>query len=142
MTQGFAQVNDAFSDNDGTLAAAANAGRADAPDTSFAAAMFDRSDIPFSIIRIELDSDGEPCDWTFVYANEALAKLDGLPLADLQGHRFYEIFPTATRKWLERYRPAAFDGQNVEFEDVFRERDLYLHVNAAPMNVPDRKSVV
>ncbi len=136
MTQGFAQVNDAFSNNDGTLAAAANAGQADAPDTSFAAAMFDRSDIPFSIIRIELDSDGEPCDWTFVYANEALAKLDGLPLADLQGRRFYEIFPTATRKWLERYRPAAFEGQNVEFEDVFRERDLYLHVNAAPMNVP------
>ena len=59
----------------------------------FSISMFDNSPLAFCVIRVDLDENGEPVDWTFLYCNEALAEIEGRPQNELLGHRFYEMFP-------------------------------------------------
>ncbi len=111
-----------------------NAPQVDELRTDFSVAMFDHSDIAFCVIKLEVDEQGQPFDWTFAYANDALAKIEGVPREKLVGSRFFELFPNGDRKWLKYYYQAAFEGKNVEFEEISEEVDLYLHVNAMPMD--------
>ncbi len=87
----------------------------------------------FCVIRVELDDKGNPVDWTFINANEELARIEGKSLEELIGHRFYEIFPNGDCKWLKYYYEAAYLGKNVGFDDISDEIDLYLHVEAYPI---------
>ena len=86
----------------------------------------------FCLIRVELDEEGKPCDWTFLSCNENLAKLEGVPKEALIGHRFFEIFPDGSRKWLQPYYEAAYEGKTVSFDDVSEEVDDYLHIEVFP----------
>lgn len=85
------------------------------------------------IIHVLLDDAGEPMDWEFEYCNEALARIEGFSVEELQGSRFFELFPNGDRKWLPRYYKAAYEGQYGEYDDISEEIDLYLHVEAIPM---------
>ncbi len=90
----------------------------------------------YCIIRVELDKAGQPFDWTFIHANEELARIEGKPLDEIIGHRFYELFPEGDRKWLNYYYEAAYLGKSVSFDEISDEIGLYLHVEAYPT---DRK---
>ena len=90
----------------------------------------------FCLIHIELNDAGEPVDWTFVYANDALARLEGKSVEELMGHRFYEIFPDGDRKWLKYYFDAAYHEQSASIEDVSEEVGRYLHIDAYPTGTP------
>ena len=87
----------------------------------------------YCIIRVELDDGGQPVDWTYIHANEELARLDRKPLDQLIGHRFYEIFPNGSRKWLQLFYEAAYLGKSVAYDDISEEIGLYLHVEAYPV---------
>ena len=102
----------------------------------FSLDVFDHSNVAFCIIRLELDQDQKPVDWTFVYANEALAKIEGLPLEKLLGARFYELFPDGDRKWLDYYAKAALDGESVSFESISEEIDVYLRIDSWGIGKP------
>ena len=51
--------------------------------------MFDNSPLPFGVIHVELDADGQPADWTFLYGNQALADMEGCSIEELIGHRHF-----------------------------------------------------
>ncbi len=86
----------------------------------------------YCTIRVELDDNGHPIDWTFIHVNEELAKIEGKSQEELTGHRFFEVFPNGNRKWLRHYYDAAYRGLSVYFDDISEEIGLYLHVEAYP----------
>ena len=51
-------------------------------------ACLDNMPLAAAIIRLDLDKTGNPEDFTFVYANEALAELENVPLDRLLGAAF------------------------------------------------------
>ena len=63
----------------------------------------DKNPNGFCIIKVLLDKEGKPEDWLFLYANNALAKIEGKSLEELINHRFFDIFPNVNHKWLEYY---------------------------------------
>ncbi len=109
--------------------------------TDFSVSMFDHSDIAFAVLKLELDEQGEPVDWTFAYANDAMGNLLGAERDVLEGNRFYELFPWADRKWLDYFRKPALEGQNLEFEEISEGVGCYLHVNANTVGMPGYLSV-
>ena len=86
----------------------------------------------FCLIHVDLDAGGKPVDWTFIYANEALAKLEGKTVEEMTGHRFFELFPNGDRKWLHPYYEAAYEGRSGCFDDISGEVHRYLHVDVYP----------
>lgn len=84
------------------------------------------------VIHVDLNENKKPVDWTFVYCNEPLARLEGVAKEELIGKRFYDIFPDGDRKWLKPYYKAAYEGIPDEFDDVSEEIDQYLHVEVFP----------
>ena len=88
----------------------------------------------FCLIRVELDEAGEPYDWTFLYCNDALAKLEGLPKEKILGHRFFELFPNGSRKWLKPYYESAYEGKATSSNDISEEIDKYLQIETFPTN--------
>ena len=87
----------------------------------------------YCIIRVELDDNGQPIDVTYIHANEELAKLDRKSLNQLIGHKYYELFPSADRKWLQLFYQAAYENKSVALDDISEELGLYLHVEAYPV---------
>ena len=86
----------------------------------------------FCLIRVELDEEGKPCDWTFLYCNDALAKLEGLPKEKILGHRFFELFPNGSRKWLKPCYESAYEGKITSCNDISEEIDKYLQIEVFP----------
>ncbi len=86
----------------------------------------------FCLIHVELDEKGAPVDWTFVYVNEALAKLEGKTEEELLGHRFFDIFPDGSRKWLKPYYEAAYFGKSASIDEMSDEIGQYLHIEVYP----------
>ncbi len=100
--------------------------------SGFSLDVFDQSDMAFCIVRLELDAGQKPADWTFLYANEVMNKLEGMPSDGLAGKRFSNVFPHGEQKWLDYGYKAAYMGQNCSFESTCKEFGLYLQVNCWP----------
>ncbi len=94
--------------------------------------MMDNSEKGFCIIKVELDEDGEPCDWIYAYCNDAVAELGHLPKERIMGHRFSEIYPKGNPKWLSIYYRAAWQNEKTEFEEFSEESGTCLHLNVIP----------
>lgn len=103
---------------------------------NFSISMFDNSPLAFCVIRVDLDENGEPVDWTFLYCNEALAEIEGRPQNELLGHRFYEMFPKCDRDWVKPYYKAAYEKIPIEFDTFTLIEGKYLHVNCIPLDEP------
>ena len=87
----------------------------------------------FAIVRVDLDGEGKPVDFTFIQANEELARLDHISLDKLIGHGFYTIFPNGNRRWLDIFYQSAFEGKSVACDDVSDVAGIYLHIEAYPI---------
>ena len=86
----------------------------------------------FCILHVDLNESGKPIDFTFLEANEEMARLEGKTVEELVGHRFFEIFPDDDRNWIELYYKAAYQGESIGFNEISEASGRYLHVQACP----------
>lgn len=92
-------------------------------------ACLDNMPLAIAVIRLELDENNAPVDFTFVYGNEALAKLEKLPLDKLLGASFYrDLFPAGDKKWLDHYWETATRGTVQTLNNFSPEIDRFLEV--------------
>ena len=93
---------------------------------------FDAVPIAFTDIEMVLDEGHNAVDWIFRYANPALAELEKVPLAELMGRSFRNVFPNMDSKWLKSYERAALYGETLELIDYSPEIDTYLKIICFP----------
>ena len=78
------------------------------------------------------DEECRAVDWLFRYGNEALAKLEKIPLDELIGNTFGSLFENMDSKWLKGYERATLYGETLEMTDYSPEIDTYLKVICFP----------
>lgn len=90
--------------------------------------------MPFAFTDIEMVFNDEKCavDWIFRYGNNALAKLEKLPLDKLIGSSFGTLFSNMDSKWLRSYERATLYDETMEIIDYSPEIDTYLKVICFP----------
>lgn len=93
---------------------------------------FDELPIAFTDIEMVLDEEKKAIDWIFRYANQALARLEKVPLDALIGHSFRSVFPNMDSKWLKAYERAALYGETLEMIGHSPEIDTYLKIVCFP----------
>lgn len=84
--------------------------------------------IAFMLLRVTVNSLGEPVDRQTLYCNEALRRLADIPENVQPEQRFMELFPDCASETLHRYYEAAYLKKSSEFEAVSRRKGMYLHV--------------
>lgn len=95
-------------------------------------ASFDALPIAFTDIEMVFDEKQNAVDWIFRYGNQALARLEKLPLETMIGASFSSLFPNMDEKWLRGYERAALCGETLEIVDYSPEIDTYLDVICFP----------
>ncbi|MGN0620633.1 MAG: LytTR family transcriptional regulator DNA-binding domain-containing protein [Porcipelethomonas sp.] len=93
---------------------------------------FDNMPFAFTDIEMIFSEESHAVDWIFRYGNEALAKLEKLPLEQLIGSTFGSLFSNMDSKWLRNYERAALYGETLEIIDYSPEIDTYLKVICFP----------
>lgn len=100
----------------------------------FSFSLFDHSPLPFCVIRIELDANKAPEDWTFVYCNDAFAILEGYPKDSLLGHSYFELFPKGERKYLTTFYEAAYNKKSSSFDYCSERINQTFHIDCIPLD--------
>lgn len=96
---------------------------------TFLEACLDKMPIAVAIIHMDVDETNNPVDFTFVYANEALAKLENVHLDKLVGASFYkDLFPNGDKKWLLPYWDTACNGISQTLKDYSPEIGRFLEI--------------
>lgn len=93
---------------------------------------FDNMPFAFTDIEMVFNEKIHAVDWIFRYGNEALAKLEKLPLEQLIGNTFGSLFSNMDSKWLRSYERAALYGEKLEIIDYSPEIDTYLKIICFP----------
>ncbi len=90
--------------------------------------------LPFAFTDIEMifNEESRAVDWIFRYGNEALSKLEGLPLETLIGSSFGSLFANMDSKWLRVYGRSTLYGETLETIDYSPEIDKYIKVICFP----------
>lgn len=90
--------------------------------------------MPFAFTDIEMvfNEECKAVDWIFRYANEALARLEKLPLEKLIGQSFGTLFSNMDAKWLKGYERSTLYGETLELMDYSPEIDTHLKVICFP----------
>ena len=90
--------------------------------------------MPFAFADIEMifNEESHAVDWIFKYGNEALARLEKIPLEKLIGSSFGSLFKNMDKKWLKSYERATLYGETLEIIDYSPEIDTYLKVICFP----------
>ena len=85
-----------------------------------------RCPIAFMLLRVTLNSLGEPTGRQALYCNEALRRLADIPANAQPEQCFMELFPDCASETLHRYYEAAYLKKSSEFEAVSRQKGMYL----------------
>lgn len=93
---------------------------------------FDTIPIAFTDIEMIFNEESQAVDWIFRYGNEALARLENVPLEVMIGNTFSSIFPNMDTKWLRSYERAVLYGETLELIDYSPEIDKYLRIICFP----------
>lgn len=93
---------------------------------------FDNLPFAFADIEMIFDQDKVAIDWIFRYGNAALARLEKLPLEQLIGNSFGNLFSNMDAKWLRCYERATLYGEKLEIIDYSPEIQTYLKVICFP----------
>lgn len=90
--------------------------------------------VPFAFADIEMvfNDDQRAVDWIFRYGNQALARLEKMPLKKLIGSTFGTLFSNMDSKWLRSYEQAVLYGKTLEIVDYSPEIDTNLKVICFP----------
>lgn len=93
---------------------------------------FDNMPFAFTDIEMIFNEEKHAVDWIFRYGNEALSKLEKVPLNELIGNSFGSIFKNMDSKWLKSYERTALYNEIIELVDFSPEIDTYLKVICFP----------
>lgn len=93
---------------------------------------FEALPIAFTDIELVFNEKNKAVDWIFRYGNEALAKLEKLPLEKLMGSSFGSLFSNMDIKWLTNYKRSAIYGELLEMVEYSPEIDTYLKIISFP----------
>lgn len=93
---------------------------------------FDNMPFAFTDIEMIFDDEKHAVDWIFRYGNEALSKLERVPLNELIGKSFRSIFRNMDSKWLKSYERTALYNEFIELIDFSPEINIYLKVICFP----------
>ena len=93
---------------------------------------FDNLPFAFTDIEMIFNEESHAVDWIFRYGNQALAKLEKMPLEKLMGSSFGSLFSNMDSKWLRSYERATLYGETLEIIDYSPEIDTYLKVICFP----------
>lgn len=93
---------------------------------------FDKLPFAFADIEMVFNEESHAVDWIFRYGNEALSKLEKIPLDRLIGSAFGSLFSNMDSKWLRSYERATLYGETLEIIDYSPEIDTYLKVICFP----------
>lgn len=90
--------------------------------------------MPFAFTDIEMvfNDESYAVDWIFRYGNDALSKLENIPLEKLIGSSFGSLFSNMDSKWLRCYECATLFGETLETMDYSPEVDKYLKIICFP----------
>ncbi len=86
----------------------------------------------YCLVHIDLDDAGVPAGGTFIYANEALAKLVGKSTEELMDCQFFDIFHITKPDWAQHCYEAAYQGKNATLDDISEDGDRYYHIDIYP----------
>ena len=89
-------------------------------------------DLAFADIEMVFNENRQAVDWIFRYGNEALARLEKLPLKTLIGSSFGSLFSNMDAKWLRCYEQSVLYGKAQEIADYSPEIDTNLKVICFP----------
>ena len=93
---------------------------------------FDHMPFAFTDIEMVFNEERHAVDWIFRYGNEALAKLEKLPLDKIIGNSFGSLFSNMSSKWLKSYERTALYNETLEMIDFSPEIDTYLKAICFP----------
>lgn len=93
---------------------------------------FEQMPFAFTDIEMVFDEENHAVDWIFRYGNQALARLEKVPLEQLIGNTFGSIFPNMDARWLKLYERATLYREILESIDYSPEIDTYLKVICFP----------
>ena len=77
--------------------------------------------IAFCVIELVFHEDGRGIDFVFRYCNKEMAVLEGVPVEDMLGRSFYEVFPNGDKKWIVPYADVALNGNKHILHDFSPE---------------------
>ena len=95
-------------------------------------ASFDNMPFAFADIEMVFNDERHAADWIFRYGNDALSKLENIPLEKLIGNSFGSLFSNMDSKWLRSYERATLFGETLEIMDFSPEIDKYLKIICFP----------
>lgn len=93
---------------------------------------FDNLPVAFTDIEMVFSQDRHAVDWIFRYGNQALARLEKLPLEKMMGASFSSLFANMDAKWLRSYEQAALFGKTMELLDYSPEINANLKIICFP----------
>lgn len=93
---------------------------------------FDSLPFAFADIEMVFDDKNRAVDWIFRYGNEALARLEKIPLDKLINNSFASLFRNMSSKWLRNYERSTLYGETLQTVDYSPEVDRYLNVICFP----------
>lgn len=93
---------------------------------------FDNAPFAFTDIEMVFSENCHAVDWIFRYGNQALAKIEKLPLEKILGASFSSLFSNMDSKWLYSYEQAALFGKTLELLDYSPEIDTNLKIICFP----------
>ena len=101
---------------------------------SFLQSLVDKCPFATCILHVDLDDNDNPCDITFVYLNKACADMSHRNIEDLTNKRYYDIFPSADKKWLQLYYEVAYFDKTIDIDEISSAANMFLHITAIPGN--------
>lgn len=91
--------------------------------------LLDDMPLAFCIIELVFNEDGHGVDFIFRYCNAEMETIEGVPVEEMLGRSFYEVFPNGDKKWLVSYADVALNGTKHILHDYSPEVDEYLTIH-------------
>ena len=91
--------------------------------------LLDDMPLAFCIIELVFNEDGHGVDFIFRYCNAEMATIEGVPVEEMLGRSFYEVFPNGDKKWLVSYADVGLNGTKHILHDYSPEVDNCLTIH-------------
>ena len=89
--------------------------------------------IACALHKFILDDAGNPCDYSFVDANQLFEEYTGLKVCEIIGRRVTEVIPDIRKdsfQWIETYARVTYGGETLEFQQYSEALGKWYEVKA------------
>lgn len=90
--------------------------------------ILDEMPLAYCVIELTFDENGHGVDFIFRYCNRQMAAVEGVPIPEMLGRSFYEVFKNGDRKWLVAYADVALNGTKRIIHDYSPEIGQHLTI--------------